>query len=595
MASSSRKQPLSDRPSSSTAGSSSSAKGKMSTGDDQLDALVEVFPQLNFLTLVEVCMEYKNDIDGAADYIIHNVLPSILDENSADANEDSHMKGPASVDNNARPDPIKFDITDNKDDLLGESLMQLSRVESSGQDYLLEGSNCDCLVASAQNSKPETSAFDDDLATHDDELPELPIESNYSARLESLDNLIADENYKKVTLMSNVAALSQMLVDTELKEDKLKQAVLEASQAGNDISVKVEELKEMTMLATEENDKVAGEVSAEQSILTSEAQGLQARLSNISKERNNYVLIIEEMRQTLQRRLLVAETKTLAAEIEKVRRETLAEEMLNEHELLLDATKERSKKLEQQAQENIKLRELLMDRGQVVDALQGEMVGIFDKISQLQLGVHIQLPKPLQGSSSMSYPAKSADNTAQLQCRIDEPRLSDEQLQLASARLSSSSIKLVDNIAQAHYRVDEPQLHVDEPQLPAGELVLPVDEPSKVASSSLSNSLKSSDNIAHVLGRLFDVHFPIEDPLQLNSSSLCSSVKSSDNIEHRVDVDESLHFPLSILTSSEKSVASKSSSAAADSEAVFSDDEEIDDASSQNNFALDDSWDVVDA
>jgi hypothetical protein len=48
--------------------------------------------QLNFLTLVEVCMEYKNDIDGAADYIIHNVLPSIPDNNDAHANEGAHMK-----------------------------------------------------------------------------------------------------------------------------------------------------------------------------------------------------------------------------------------------------------------------------------------------------------------------------------------------------------------------------------------------------------------------------------------------------------------------------------------------------------------------
>uniref|UniRef100_J3M6W1 CUE domain-containing protein n=1 Tax=Oryza brachyantha TaxID=4533 RepID=J3M6W1_ORYBR len=64
-------------------------QGGVTTGDDMLDALVEVFPQLNFLTLVEVCMEYKDTIDGAADYIIHTVLPSIQDDNNANANNDS--------------------------------------------------------------------------------------------------------------------------------------------------------------------------------------------------------------------------------------------------------------------------------------------------------------------------------------------------------------------------------------------------------------------------------------------------------------------------------------------------------------------------
>lgn len=61
------------------------------------------------------------------------------------------------------------------------------------------------------------------------------------------------------------------------------------------------------------------------------------------------------MRYTLQNRFAEAEVETVAAEKKKVERETLAEKMLNEQELILDATKERSKMLEQQVRENAKV------------------------------------------------------------------------------------------------------------------------------------------------------------------------------------------------------------------------------------------------
>ncbi|KAB8099314.1 hypothetical protein EE612_029315 [Oryza sativa] len=364
------------------------------------------------------------------------------------------------------------------------------------------------------------------------------------------------------------------------------------------------------------------------------------------------------MRHTLQNRFTEAEVETVAAEKKKVERETLAEKMLNEQELILDATKERSKMLEQQVRENAKLRELLMDRGQVVDALQGEMLGIFDKISQLQLRVDKQLPEPLL--SSMSSSVNSADNIAQLQCRVDDPQHSvDDSLQLASPRLSSS-FKSTDSTAQAHCRVDEPQISVDESLLPVDECeqlqlisprlsssvmsaqsqyrvdepLLPVDEVLQLASSSLSSSLKSGDNIAQLLGVL-DVHLPVDELLQLPSLILSSSVKSSDSIaqfqqkadademlqssslassekpatfknwssasdtitqfQQRANADESLPLPSSSLASSGKPATFMSTwSSAAESNSVFSGDEEIDDASFHDSIDLDDSWDLVD-
>uniref|UniRef100_A0A0D9WG71 CUE domain-containing protein n=1 Tax=Leersia perrieri TaxID=77586 RepID=A0A0D9WG71_9ORYZ len=551
----SEKRPLSEHVSSGTSaahndgaydsGSSSlSAKGKeKSTGDDFLDALVEVFPQVNFLTLVEVCMEYKNDIDGAVDYIIHNVLPRITHDYNANENKVSLMK----VDNFAHHDSVQADVSvaaeEHKDSLDSiassthdcgayEHKDSLVGVASSAQDCLFGG-----LYTSSYNSKIETSFFEDELTTNGDGIPDLTTQSSYSVKLESLDNSIADVNYNKMTLMSNVATVNQMLDDIKLKEVESKQVALETTQAGNDILVKIEELKEKAILVAEENDKVSGEVSAEQSILASEAQGLEARLSNISQESNHYVLIIDE-------------------------------------EMLFYATMQRSNKLEKQEHENVKLRKLLMDRGQVVDTLQGEMIGLLEKISQLQLKVNMELPKPMQGSSSISSSAKSIDGVIQLQCRVDEPQLS-EDMQPASPRLFSNSVKSTDNIAQAHCKIDEPQLFVCEPEVSNDE-----------ASSSLSSLLKSTDNISQLLDQVIDVNFPMEKSLQVASSSFCSSMKSS--------AGETLQLPSAALSSLEKSTTSKSWSSTVESKPVFYDDEDIDDASSHTNFGLDDSWDVVD-
>lgn len=279
-------------------------------------------------------------------------------------------------------------------------------------NHLLGGHGDGQLHCSSSDKKLGMPASDDDLPLHDDGSPDMTSQSSYSVCLASLDNAIAGENYKKITLLSNVEAISEMLEEVELNEAKTKLVVSEASQAGNDILVNVEKLKEMSALAVEENNKVAGEVFAEKSILASEALGLQARLSNISEERNNFVLIIDEMHHTLLRRLAATEAERAAAEKEKIERETLAQKSLEEEELLLDLAKEECKKLEQQAQENAKLRESLMDRGHVVDALHEEMLGIFDNIAQLQQRVDMRLPvhEPLQLASS-SLPS-SVNSTA---------------------------------------------------------------------------------------------------------------------------------------------------------------------------------------
>lgn len=50
--------------------------------------------QVDFSTLIEVSMQFKDDIDAAADYIIQNVLPNIVIEPSApNINDDLNIHG----------------------------------------------------------------------------------------------------------------------------------------------------------------------------------------------------------------------------------------------------------------------------------------------------------------------------------------------------------------------------------------------------------------------------------------------------------------------------------------------------------------------
>jgi len=50
--------------------------------------------QVDFSTLIEVSIQFKDDIDAAADYIIQNVVPNIVPEPShPNINEDLNIQG----------------------------------------------------------------------------------------------------------------------------------------------------------------------------------------------------------------------------------------------------------------------------------------------------------------------------------------------------------------------------------------------------------------------------------------------------------------------------------------------------------------------
>jgi hypothetical protein len=158
--------------------------------------------------------------------------------------------------------------------------------------------------------------------------------------------------------------------EVELQEKEAEKAKEDASIGGFDTLDKVEELKKMLEHAKEANDMAAGEVYGERSILTTEVNELENRLISLSEERDNSLSVLDEMRVDLEIRLATALGIKNAAEQEKQEKEGSARKAFAEQEAIMERVVQESKLLQQEAEENSKLREFLMDHGRIVDSLQ---------------------------------------------------------------------------------------------------------------------------------------------------------------------------------------------------------------------------------
>uniref|UniRef100_A0A0E0B8V8 CUE domain-containing protein n=1 Tax=Oryza glumipatula TaxID=40148 RepID=A0A0E0B8V8_9ORYZ len=210
------------------------------------------------------------------------------------------------------------------------------------------------------------------------------IASTHSVSIESLDDSISDAKSNKNELLPSLELVSKMIQDVEVLEEKAEVAKHESSIAETSILTKVGKLKEMLNHAKEANDMHACEVFGEKSILTTEARELQSRLQRLSDERKNYLVVIEEIRQTLEHRLVAAQQEIDAAEEKKIQKEASAQALLDEQEKEMNLAVEESRKLQKEAEENLKLKAFLVERGQIVDTLQGEMTVICEDVSQLK-------------------------------------------------------------------------------------------------------------------------------------------------------------------------------------------------------------------
>ncbi|XP_010481831.1 PREDICTED: uncharacterized protein LOC104760580 [Camelina sativa] len=197
--------------------------------------------------------------------------------------------------------------------------------------------------------------------------------STHVCSVDHLEEIIEDAKSNKKTLLTVMESVTNLMREVEMQEKDAEKSKEGASRGGLDTLQKVEELKKMLEHAKEANDMHAGEVYGEKSILATEVKELENRLLNLSEERNKSLAVLDEMRGSLQIRLAAALEMKKTAEQEKKERDDSALKLLAEQETNMEKVVQESKHLQQEAEENSKLREFLMDRGQIVDSLQGEI------------------------------------------------------------------------------------------------------------------------------------------------------------------------------------------------------------------------------
>ncbi|THU68588.1 hypothetical protein C4D60_Mb08t05460 [Musa balbisiana] len=277
-----------------------------------------------------------------------------------------------------------------------------------------------CLVNEVTTSTTEYEELHSELADDNDLPATLNNRSGRFVNTGYLEDLLSNAKSNKTNLLSAMELTTNMMREVKLLEERRKQAKEAATIAGQDILAKVEELKEISRHAKEANDMHAGEVYGEKSILATEARELQFRLLSLSDEKNKSLSMIEEIRQTVEARLAAMEEEIAAAEQEKLEKEELALKALSKQEAVMAAAMEESKKLQQEAEANSKMREFLMDRGRVVDALQGEINIICEDVMLLKEIVNGRVPlngslrstalSLLASSSSSSYRSKRSSD-----------------------------------------------------------------------------------------------------------------------------------------------------------------------------------------
>ncbi|GAB4829780.1 hypothetical protein Ancab_019435 [Ancistrocladus abbreviatus] len=335
------------------------------------------------------------------------------------------------------------------------------------EDQELESLDCD-IQAEVVNGVPvldcgnpvssgcDAAALNKEITVHDTVDGEgsrvgsmVVTRSGHICSINLLEDIIEDAKTHKKTLFLAMESVIGLMRGVELQENAAAEAKEAAARGGEEILARVEDLKKMLGHAKEANDMHAGEVYGEKAILATEMKELQSRLLGLSDERDKSLSILDEMRHALEGRLAAAEEEMKAAEREKLEKEEYARTALADQELKMDKVVQESKILQQQAEENAKLRDFLMDRGHVVDMLQGEISVICQDVKLLKENFdnHIPLSRSfssketscLLASSSSSQKSKVSDKASEPVESCESPKRMNRTYSIDSATSRSSS------------------------------------------------------------------------------------------------------------------------------------------------------------
>ncbi|PWA83707.1 hypothetical protein CTI12_AA165090 [Artemisia annua] len=174
------------------------------------------------------------------------------------------------------------------------------------------------------------------------------------------------DNQDSATL-NDIFTSSTELIDTTIEDATNNKKTLASTM---DL---VEELKQAQQRAKETNEMHAKEVYSQKDVIATQMKELQSRVSDVLHEGSKSVTVLDEMRIALEKRLASALKEKESAEKEKLEKEALAQEALAYEESQMKKLVEESERLKQEAMNNSKLQQFLVDRGNVVDMLDGDI------------------------------------------------------------------------------------------------------------------------------------------------------------------------------------------------------------------------------
>lgn len=265
-------------------------------------------------------------------------------------------------------------------------------------------------TVSASEEGLATTVFDD----FENETNMNTIRSQYGHiySTQHLEDIIESARSEKMNLHSAKESLFSLMKEVELKLNTVEQAKEEAARGGLSVLANVEELKQMLQRAKEANDMNAGEIYGEKSILATEVRELQTRLVSMSDERNKALAMLDEMRQSLEVRLEEAEREIKVAEQERIEKEEYAHKSLAYENSIMEKVVQESKILEQEAEKNSELREFLMDRGRLVDIIQGEISVVCQDIKLIKEKFDERVPLSKLLSSSYTLASLTSSSSS---------------------------------------------------------------------------------------------------------------------------------------------------------------------------------------
>ncbi|KAJ8622637.1 hypothetical protein MRB53_031166 [Persea americana] len=289
-------------------------------------------------------------------------------------------------------------------------------------------------------SDAEHLVIDNKVADVDESLlTTIATQSDQIVNIDFLEEFITDVKSNKKILVSAMESLCSMVKEVEIQEKAAEHAKKEALMGGLDVLSKVDDLRQMLQHAKKTNEMHAGEVYGEKSILATEAWELQSRILKLSDQGDGSLLIMDEMRQNLEARLAVADAERAAAERGKLDKEEFARRALAKQTVIKDKAVQESKNLQQAAEDNAKLRELLVDCGRTVDILHGEMAVICEDVKFLKerIAGHLPFSKSLVLSRMNGFGILAS--SSRLSCQVLEQSGSSEGLKETSCQGLSNS------------------------------------------------------------------------------------------------------------------------------------------------------------